>query len=148
MIDYVGPQVDCGRFPIKRAVGETITVIAHAFADGHDQIQVELLYRKSEHQEWTPGAMAYQINDEWSGSFTVTELGSYSYTVRAWVDAFGTWQSDLRTKREAGQNVGIELRSGGAILRQTAAAAAIYRCPEAQANGHFCSKRLRTWSTR
>ena len=45
VIDYVGPQVDCGRFPIKRAVGETVHVIAHAFADGHDRIGVELLYR-------------------------------------------------------------------------------------------------------
>ena len=124
VIDYVGPQIDCGRFPIKRAAGETITVLAHAFADGHDQIQVELLYKKSTHEEWTVGAMAYQINDEWSGSFAVTELGSYSYTVRAWVDSFGTWQNDVRAKREAGQNVGIELRSGGALLRQTSASAA------------------------
>jgi starch synthase (maltosyl-transferring) len=123
VIDYVGPRVDCGRFPIKRAVGETIAVIAHAFADGHDQIQVELLYKKSEHQEWTIGAMAYQVNDEWSGSFAVTEPGSYSYTVRGWVDAFGTWQSDLRKKCEAGQDVAVELRSGGVLLRQTAAAA-------------------------
>ncbi len=28
VIDYVGPQVDCGRFPVKRAVGETVTVVA------------------------------------------------------------------------------------------------------------------------
>jgi starch synthase (maltosyl-transferring) len=124
VIDYVGPQIDCGRFPIKRAAGEMITVSTHAFADGHDQIQVELLYKKSEHEEWTVGVMAYQVNDEWAGSFAVTELGSYSYTVRAWVDSFGTWQSDLRARREAGQNVGVELRSGGALLRQTSASAA------------------------
>ncbi len=124
VIDFVGPHVDCGRFPIKRAVGETITVIAHAFADGHDEIQVELLHKQNAHQEWTISAMAYQVNDEWSGSFAVTELGSYSYTVRAWVDTFGTWQSDIRKKREAGQDVAVELRSGATLLRETAAAAA------------------------
>jgi starch synthase (maltosyl-transferring) len=124
VIDYVGPQIDCGRFPIKRTVGETVTVTAHAFADGHDQIRVELLYRTSEHHDWTASAMAYQINDEWSGSFVVTELGSYSYTVRGWVDAFGTWQSDLRKKREAEQDVAVELKGGGTLLRQTAATAA------------------------
>jgi starch synthase (maltosyl-transferring) len=124
VIDYVGPQVDCGRFPIKRAVGEEIAVVAHTFVDGHDQIQVELLYKNSEQEEWTVRPMAYQINDEWSGSFAVTELGAYTYTVRAWVDPFGTWQSDLRKKRDAGQDVAVELRSGGALLRQTAAAAA------------------------
>jgi len=120
VIDFVGPQVDCGRFPIKRALGETVQVVACAFADGHDQIRVEFLYRKSEQNEWTVRTMDYQINDEWSGSFQVTELGSYFYTVRAWVDSFGTWQSDLRKKLEAGQNVTLELKIGSALLRQTA----------------------------
>jgi starch synthase (maltosyl-transferring) len=124
VIGYVGPQIDCGRFPIKRTVGEAVTVIAHAFADGHDQIRVELLYKKSEQQDWTVQSMAYQVNDEWSGSFTARELGTYSYTVRAWVDPFATWQNDLRAKREAGQNVAVELRSGAILLRRTAAAAA------------------------
>ena len=45
--------------------------------------------------------MTYDINDEWAGSFRVTELGGYLYTVRAWVDPFATWQSDLRKKMEA-----------------------------------------------
>jgi starch synthase (maltosyl-transferring) len=116
VIDYVGPQVDCGRFPIKRAAGESVTVVAHAFADGHDQIQVELLYRKDGQENWTVRAMACQINDEWSGSFTVTEPGNYRYTVRGWMDPFGTWQSDLRKKLEAGQNVAVELRMGAALL--------------------------------
>jgi starch synthase (maltosyl-transferring) len=118
VIDYVGPQVDCGRFPIKRAAGETVTVVAHAFADGHDQIQVELLYRKTGQDDWTVRAMAYQINDEWSASFPVTGLGDYSYTVRAWPDVFGTWQSDLRKKLEAGQSVAVELQIGAALLRR------------------------------
>jgi starch synthase (maltosyl-transferring) len=124
VIDYVGPQVDGGRFPIKRAAGETVAVVAHAFADGHDQIRVELLYRRGGQDEWTVREMTYQINDEWSGSFRPTELGDYLYTVRGWVDPFATRLSDLRKKVEAGQDVAIELRIGGAMLRQIAQAAA------------------------
>ena len=120
VIDYVGPQVDCGRFPIKRAVGEAVHVTAHAFADGHDQIAVELLYRKDERDEWMVRPMTYEINDEWSGSFRVAELGRYVYTVRAWVDTFGTWRSDLQKKLEARQNVALELKVGSLLLRQTA----------------------------
>lgn len=123
-IDYVGPQVDGGRFPIKRALGETIAVTAHAFADGHDQIRVELLYRKSGQAEWTIRMMDYEVNDEWSGSFPATEFGDYLYTARAWVDRFATWQSDLRKKLEAGQNIALELRTGAPILRQAADSAA------------------------
>jgi starch synthase (maltosyl-transferring) len=62
VIDYVGPQVDCGRFPIKRTVGETITVVAHAFADGHDRIRVEFLYKKGGQEEWAVRPMAQSLN--------------------------------------------------------------------------------------
>jgi len=120
VVDYVGPQVDGGQFPIKRAVGETVNVVAHAFADGHDRIRVELLYRKEEKSEWAVRAMTYEVNDEWSTSFLVTELGVYLYTVRGWVDRFGTWQSDLQKKFEAAQDVGIELKVGAGLLRDTA----------------------------
>ncbi len=120
VVDYVGPQVDCGRFPIKRAAGETVTVVAHAFGDGHDHIRAEILYRKREQREWAIGEMTYEVNDEWSASFRVLELGEYLYTARAWVDHFATWQSDLRKKLEAGQNVAVELQMGGGMILATA----------------------------
>jgi starch synthase (maltosyl-transferring) len=34
-IERVSPQIDCGQFPIKRVVGETVVVEADVFADGH-----------------------------------------------------------------------------------------------------------------
>ena len=37
-IEAVEPQIDCGRFPIKRIAGDTVVVEAAVFADGHDQI--------------------------------------------------------------------------------------------------------------
>src|SRR5262245_35233666 len=37
-IENVQPSLDCGRFPIKRTVGETVTVTADVFADGHDVV--------------------------------------------------------------------------------------------------------------
>jgi starch synthase (maltosyl-transferring) len=36
IIENVRPNVDGGRFPIKRTVGEAVTVTADIFADGHD----------------------------------------------------------------------------------------------------------------
>ena len=123
VVDYVGPQVDCGRFPIKRAAGETIAVIAHAFCDGHDVIRAQMLYRKQEQSEWTVQEMSYEVNDEWSATFKVLELGNYVYTVRAWVDDFATWQSDLQKKLEAGQNVAADLQMGAQMILTTAATA-------------------------
>ena len=120
VVDYVGPQVDCGRWPIKRAVGETVTVVAYAFADGHDLVRAEMLYKRQRDSEWTVVEMTYDVNDEWSAAFTAAELGTYLYTARAWVDRFGTWQSDLRKKLEAQQDVAVDLTIGAQILLETA----------------------------
>src|SRR2546425_7642482 len=38
IVEQIRPQIDSGRFPIKRTVGESVTVTATIFADGHDVI--------------------------------------------------------------------------------------------------------------
>ena len=38
VVEAVRPEVDGGRFPIKRTVGEEVVVTADVFADGHDQV--------------------------------------------------------------------------------------------------------------
>ena len=45
IVEGVVPQVDGGRFPIKRIVGDRVQVEADAFADGHDVVTVVLRYR-------------------------------------------------------------------------------------------------------
>ena len=54
VIESVRPQVDAGRFPIKRVPGERVYVSADIFADGHDVLAAALLYRKT-------GDAAYRI---------------------------------------------------------------------------------------
>ncbi len=120
VVESVRPQIDGGRFPIKRTLGETVAVRADAFGDGHDLIRVELLYRRQEEQSWMIQEMTHQRNDEWTARFAATALGGYCYTVRAWIDHFGTWQSDLRKRREAGQDVKVQLEIGAEMLREAA----------------------------
>ncbi len=36
IIERLHPEIDGGRFPIKRVVGEKVIVTADIFADGHD----------------------------------------------------------------------------------------------------------------
>ena len=45
VIERVQPEIDAGRFPIKRVIGETVTVSADIFADGHDLLAGVLKYR-------------------------------------------------------------------------------------------------------
>ena len=48
VIENIKPQIDSGRFPIKRVVGERIVVEADVFADGHDVVAAVLEFR----HEW------------------------------------------------------------------------------------------------
>ncbi len=112
VITGVQPEIDCGRFPIKRVVGEKVEVTADIFSDGHDALAARLLFRRGGDREWRETPMQPIGNDRWAGQFRVEELGSYVYTLRAWIDPFKTWQEDFRKKTAAGQWAETDLRIG------------------------------------
>jgi starch synthase (maltosyl-transferring) len=118
-IENIKPRIDCGRFPIKRTLGEKVGVRAHVFADGHDLLQAVLQYRHGENK-WHELPMTYVAEDLWTAKFQVDELGVYQYTIKAWVDHFATWQRDLIKKFEAGRQVTSELLEGGAMVAAAA----------------------------
>src|SRR5690349_10823987 len=115
VIESVRPQVDCGRYPVKRAVGESVRVEADVFTDGHDAVVAELLWRAAGESEWQRTSMTFLGNDRWSAQFPVEKLGRYEYTVRGWTDMFLTWQRDLAKRREAAQDLSVDFLIGGAL---------------------------------
>jgi starch synthase (maltosyl-transferring) len=123
VIEAVTPVVDGGRFPIKRTVGELVRVYADAFADGHDVVACAVLHRHEEEATWHEQPMAALGNDVFAGEFRVTRLGRHLYTVRAWVDRFGSWSGDLAKRLDAGQDVTIDLEIGRRLVQAAAARA-------------------------
>jgi len=103
VVEQLSPQVDCGRHPACRILGDTVTVTAAVFGDGHDHVAARLLYRQSSERRWRFASMTDRGNDVWSGDFTVDQLGGWEFTVQGWVDHFDTWASDLK-KRLAAQS--------------------------------------------
>ena len=57
VIEGVRPEIDYGRFPIKRTVGETVVVEADIFTDGHDLVDAVLMYRKETDRVLTEAPM-------------------------------------------------------------------------------------------
>ena len=110
------PQVDGGRYPIKRALGDEVLVEADAFTDGHDAVVAQLLFKFEQDQEWKAVPMEFRHNDHWAASFRVEKLGRYQYTVRAWTDPWLTWRRALVKRRDAGQDLSIDLKIGAEIL--------------------------------
>ena len=119
VIENVKPEIDEGRFPIKRVIGEKVVVMADIFTDGHDVISSRLLYRREKEKEWREVVLKPLENDRWSGEFVVEEVGIYHYTVEAWVDHFETWQRDLKKRWEAGQDVKVDLLIGANQVEET-----------------------------
>jgi starch synthase (maltosyl-transferring) len=118
VVENLQPDVDDGRFSIKRTRGEPVTVTADVFADGHDLVAGVLKYRHE--RDWTEIPLTPGDNDSWAATFIVTELGEYEYTIEAWIDRFGTWLRGLVAKAGAGQDVASDLLEGAEIIQQAA----------------------------
>lgn len=123
MIERVLPEIDCGRFPIKRVIGDRISVEADIFADGHDEISAQLLYRHESQDRWNDSGIEKIGGDRWRGNFVVSQIGRYYYTVAAWIDHFKTWERDLGRRKDDGQDLKIALRSGAALFDEAARSA-------------------------
>src|SRR2546426_770590 len=133
VVEGVQPEIDCGGFAIKRIVGDRVTVEADVFADGHDALTSVLAWRREgpgAGATWTEAPMEALGNDRWRASFTVEEQGRYLYTVRGWIDRFGSWTRDLRKRIDAGQDVTVDLAIGAELVEAAAKRAA---GPDAQA---------------
>lgn len=118
IIEGVKPEIDAGRFPIKRVVGEKVVVEADIFAEGHDVLSGVLQYRHQADQHWTEVPLAFMVNDRWRAEFIVTRLERYRYTLEAWVDRFKSWRRGLEKKVEGGQDVAIELLVGAGLIEE------------------------------
>ncbi len=123
IIEAVAPEVDAGKFPIKRVLGDNIVVEADILADGHDLISCALLYRKEGEESWNEVLMESLVNDRWRGSFIGQEIGRYLYTVIGWIDHFKTWARDLEKRINAGQNVSVDLLIGAELIESARKAA-------------------------
>ncbi len=118
IIEGVQPEIDGGRFPAKRIINDTVVVEADIFADGHDVLSAALLYRKQGNDSSIEFPMESLVNDGWRGSFVVSELGRYRYTLTGRVDRFKSWQQKLAREVEAHQDVSVDFMEGAQLIEE------------------------------
>jgi starch synthase (maltosyl-transferring) len=116
-VQEVRPQIDCGRYPLKRTVGETVEVTARIFRDGHETLGATIRHRGPGSTRWAESPLEPVGNDVWVGSFEVDRPGLWSFRIEAWVDRVASFQEELRRKVAAGQeDLAGELSEGSALL--------------------------------
>ncbi len=124
IVESVRPEVDGGRFPIKRVVSDVVRIEADCFVDGHDKLSVVLLHRHEGLDDWHVVPMTPKGNDLFVADIVTARVGRHFYTVEAWIDAFETFRSGLAKKVQAGQDVRVELLEGGILVAAVASRAA------------------------
>jgi starch synthase (maltosyl-transferring) len=132
VIEEVQPQVDGGRYPAKRILGDNVRVTAAVFGDGHDHIGARLLFRSASKEEWQFTNFKPLSNDLWVATFPVDAIGTWTFTIEAWIDHFDTWAHDLvkRLAAQSGQpqlgatqDIPLALRIGASHLEVAASRA-------------------------
>jgi starch synthase (maltosyl-transferring) len=120
VIESITPEVDGGRFPAKRTVGDQIAVEADVFADGHDAVAASLLANRVGSKDWIEIRMRPLVNDRWTAAFRVSDLGHYRFKVQGWVDRFETWRRDLLKRIQADTDTELDYRIGAELVEETA----------------------------
>jgi starch synthase (maltosyl-transferring) len=120
----VQPAEGCGRWPAKAVVGETFTVSATVFREGHDKVAADVVLRdpKGRKGPFTPMRPGAPGTDRWHAEVTPTSEGRWTFAVEAWSDPVGTWLHDATIKIEAGVDVDLMLEEGAIVLERAAAA--------------------------
>lgn len=121
VIESVHPTVDGGRFAAKRIAGDTVTISADAFLDGHDHMVLLA-------EVWRPGnetpfriRMHDQGNDHWTADVALDVIGRWTFRLVGYADHLSTWRHDTVTKLEAGVDVRVELEAGALLVEEAAA---------------------------
>ncbi len=118
VIERVEPEIDGGRWPIKREVGDRLEVSADIFKEGHEVLACVLRYRTIKETSWCETAMSHADNDRWTGHFDLHENTRYLYTIGSFVNTFESWRQEVTKKTQAGERIESELLEGRALVER------------------------------
>jgi len=121
-VQDVKPLVDGGARPAKAVVGETFTISATVFREGHDAVNATVvLTRPDGSTQHLPMDCINPGLNLWIAEVTPDAVGDWTYRVEGWGDPFGTWEHDATIKVAAGVDVESMLTEGALLLERAAA---------------------------
>ena len=117
-IVVVGPTVEGGALPAKAVAGESVTVTATVFREGHDAVAAGVVLTGPDGVagELTPMRLVGLGTDRWAASVRPDSPGDWTFTVEAWSDVYGTWAHDAPIKIAADVDTEVMLAEGAALL--------------------------------
>lgn len=120
----IQPSVDAGRYAAKRVEGDVVEVSCDLVADGHDFVAGAVIFSVSGSQAPREVPLLARGNDRYAASIVADTIGRWSFAIEAWVDEFATWRHNIIRKRDAGQDVRLELMAGALLIAEARTRAA------------------------
>ncbi|MEO7742329.1 MAG: alpha-1,4-glucan--maltose-1-phosphate maltosyltransferase [Usitatibacter sp.] len=120
VIEEIKPQVDGGRFAVKRVIGEDVVVTAACYAHGHERVACAVRYRGPGDKDWRESVMEPLGNDLWGAAFNVGRQGRWEYTVGSWIDHLGTWRDGF-VRRVDPDDIRLAARIGAGLVGRASA---------------------------
>ena len=118
----VHPVVDCGRYPARCVEGETVTVGAHSFREGHDAMGVQLVLISPEGKEQRRALDLVEPGlDRWETSIRPEQIGRWSFRIEAYSAPFSTWAHVAEVKIPAGMDEDLVCAEGALVLQRVLA---------------------------
>lgn len=117
----IKPQIDGGRFAVKRVVDETLKVQACLLSHGQDAIAGMLAFRQIG-QKWRYRNLKHQGNDVYSAEISFDKPGQYEYKIQAWLDYAQSWLRQLQRLFDDEQSLEVHLNDGKIFITPLAKA--------------------------
>jgi starch synthase (maltosyl-transferring) len=115
VVTHLAPEVECGRFPAKAIVGDSLSVTARVFADGHDVVRALLEFEEADGRARLL-VMEDRGNDVFGASVVPTSLGRARFRVVGYVDDPHTWLDGARKKHAAQSFTALDALEGAVVL--------------------------------
>jgi starch synthase (maltosyl-transferring) len=118
-ITDVRPLVEHGRYPVKATTGETLTVTANVFREGHDLLgaAVVLTDPRGKDRPLVPMVKTDEP-DSYTADVTPDTEGPWSYRIESWSDPYATWRHAAEIKIAAEIDVELMLIEGAIVLER------------------------------
>ena len=115
----VQPVVDGGRFPASCVDGETVTITANAFREGHDAMGVQVVLVDPEgREERVPMVSTNPGLDLWEAAVRPETTGHWSFRIEAYSAPYDSWAHAAEVKVPVGIDVDLVCAEGVLVLHR------------------------------
>ena len=117
----VSPVLEHGRYPVKASVGETFTVTAQVFREGHDALGAGVVLTDPKGKD-RPLVLLEKTSepDFYTAQVTPDSEGAWSFRIEAWSDPYATWRHAAEIKITADIDVELMFTEGALVLERAA----------------------------